>query len=70
MNVVMPTAMVSMHQTAELSAGSARTAERGIRVLQALCQKYPTVQRNIASILAVAKDSTEIEDPQLHQVSQ
>mmetsp|Transcript_57428 Transcript_57428/g.113043 ORF Transcript_57428/g.113043 Transcript_57428/m.113043 type:complete len:91 (-) Transcript_57428:293-565(-) len=60
--------MVSMHQTPDLSAGSARTAERGIRILQALCKNYPSVKTNVASIMAVANnDSNEIQDTQLHQ---
>lgn len=67
MNVIMPTAMVSMHPTPELSAVSARTAERGIRILQVLCHKYPQVHGNVAAILAVAKNSNEMEDTPLHQ---
>ncbi len=58
MNVVMPTAMITMHQSEELSAGSARTAERGIRILKAL-RDYPTVMENIKAIVSVANDLEE-----------
>ena len=36
MNVIMPTAMVTMHQDPEQSANSARTSRRGLQLIQAL----------------------------------
>ena len=59
MNVVMPTAMITMHQDMELSAQSRITAERGYRVLRALYrnQEYPArdaVRENCQAILTVA----------------
>ena len=54
MNVVMPTAMITMHQDAELSDQSRTTAERGLAVLLALSDKA-LVQRNVRAIAAVAE---------------
>ena len=36
MNVIMPTAMITMHQDPEQSANSARTSRRGLQLIQAL----------------------------------
>lgn len=58
MNVIMPTAMITMHEDEELSAGSARTAKRGIRILRTL-KDYPAVVNNAKAILAVATDSED-----------
>ena len=56
MNVIMPTAMVTMHNDTTLSASSARTAQRGLRLLKALKEYSPEVIVNNANaILAVAK---------------
>lgn len=54
MNVVMPTAMSSMHTDPELSANAARTARRGIRVLKYLQDKNESVKTNCDAIRAVA----------------
>jgi len=60
MNVVMPTAMSSMHTDPELSANAARTARRGIRVLKYLQDKNESVKTNCDAIRAVAAgDDTE-----------
>merc|ERR1712046_173631 len=53
MNVVMPTAMVTMHQNEEQSASSKKTAQRGIRVWKAL-KTFPESIANAQAIRAVA----------------
>ena len=53
MNVVMPTAMVTMHQNEEQSASSKKTAQRGIRVWKAL-KTFPESIANAEAIRAVA----------------
>jgi hypothetical protein len=71
MNVIMPTAMVTMHQDAEQVANSARTAKRGVRVWKAL-KTFPDATANAKAILAVATNSLENNtqlDPKLVQVS-
>jgi hypothetical protein len=71
MNVIMPTAMVTMHQDAEMSANSAKTAERGVRMLRAL-KDLPEVRENAQAILTVATNSSVEggvnDDPELVQV--
>lgn len=54
MNVVMPTAMVTIHQDAAQSANSARTARRGIKVLQAVQNETPVFSNNLKAIQHVA----------------
>lgn len=54
MNVVMPTAMTSMHTDPELSNNAAKTAKRGIRVLKYLQDKDDSVKTNCDAIRAVA----------------
>lgn len=56
MNVIMPTAMITMHKDAELSKQSQKTAERGVRVLRALRGK-PLVQEECKAIADVANTS-------------
>ena len=67
MNVIMPTAMVTMHQSDELSESSARTSERGIRIVKALIQfeneenkaeNSNSVKSNVQAILKVANRKT------------
>lgn len=53
----MPTAMVSMHKDAVLSASSAKTAERGKRILKSLKDK-PAVTTNVAAIYAAASTNS------------
>ena len=53
MNVIMPTAMVTMHEDESLSAQSATTAARGIKVLAAL-KGISEVEQNCQAIQAVA----------------
>ena len=58
MNVIMPTAMVTMHQDPKLSEQSKLTAERGTKILASL-RDIPFVQENCKAILAVATDSPQ-----------
>jgi hypothetical protein len=55
MNVIMPTAMVTMHQDAEQSANSARTAQRGLALLQAVQQHNSAFVKNLSAIRQVAR---------------
>jgi hypothetical protein len=54
MNVVMPTAMITMHQDAEQSANSARTARKGRTVLKAVMEESPGFVENLRAIQTVA----------------
>ena len=54
MNVVMPTAMTSMHTDPEMSNNAALTAKRGTRVLKHLQDKDDSVKTNCDAIRAVA----------------
>ena len=54
MNVIMPTAMSTMHEQEELRQSSASTAERGLCVLKTLTGQNPLVEDNARAILAVA----------------
>lgn len=55
MNVIMPTAMISMHQDPEQSASSARTAERGLTVLNSVQQYNAAFAKNLSAIRQVAQ---------------
>ncbi|KAL3923226.1 MAG: hypothetical protein SGILL_001771 [Bacillariaceae sp.] len=55
MNVVMPTAMVTMHENAENSAASARTAKQGAALLKAVKDETPALKENLRAIQAVAR---------------
>lgn len=60
MNVIMPTAMSTMHTDDTLQASSARTAERGIRILKHLATLDPDgVKPVCTAILAATSDSKE-----------
>jgi len=59
MNVVMPTAMSTMHETEELQQSSALTAERGLSVLEALAGEHHLVEDNARAILAAAATATD-----------
>lgn len=63
MNLIMPTGMVTMHEDPELSASSARTAERGARVLGALLEtdSRAAVRENCAAVFAVASGKAGID---------
>lgn len=61
MNVVMPTAMTSMHTDPELSSNAARTARRGMRVLKWLKDKDDSVKTNCQAILAAATGNSMID---------
>lgn len=58
MNVIMPTAMITMHTDATLSKQSQTTAERGTKLLASF-QEHPLVQDNVKAILAVATDNDD-----------
>jgi hypothetical protein len=55
MNVVMPTAMMSMHTDADLAANAAKTAKRAKIVLQQLSDSG-LVEENSQGILAAVTD--------------
>jgi hypothetical protein len=61
MNVIMPTAMSTMHQEKELRQSSSRTAKRGLCVLEALAGQQNSVKENAKAILDVASDQSEEE---------
>mmetsp|Transcript_30682 Transcript_30682/g.73618 ORF Transcript_30682/g.73618 Transcript_30682/m.73618 type:complete len:152 (+) Transcript_30682:373-828(+) len=68
MNVIMPTAMSTMHNEEELRKSSAKTAKRGLSVLATMAGEHPSVKSNAEAILDVAVgnkredgDSTPIE---------
>ena len=61
MNVIMPTAMVSMHEDEELSQSSAHTAKRGVRVLKALMDR-PGMKDQCQAIYDVAVGSHDVDD--------
>ena len=54
MNVIMPTAMKTMHQDVELQQQSAITANRGARLLKYLRNINDQVEPNCKAILEVA----------------
>ena len=57
MNVIMPTAMSTMHTEASLQANSSRTAARGITILKYLAKLYPEhVKSACEAIMATAGD--------------
>eukprot|EP00980_Cylindrotheca_fusiformis_P007849 scaffold1669_cov129-Cylindrotheca_fusiformis.AAC.60 len=58
MNVIMPTAMKTMHQDDELRQSSSRTARRAFCVLQALAGKHPSVENNAKAVQVVASNKT------------
>lgn len=57
MNVIMPTAMMTMHQDPDLQAQSALTGSRGARLLEFLGQLSPEVDTNCKAIFVVASDT-------------
>ena len=59
MNVVMPTAMSTIHDEEELRQSSSRTATRGLSVLTAIAGEDPSVKSNAEAILNVAMDRKE-----------
>ena len=66
MNVIMPTAMMTMHDNAEAAASSKITSLRGQRLLQSVVEFSPRIPRNIQAIQQAAgmtnpADSTLIE---------
>lgn len=63
MNVIMPVAMTSMHEDVELSASSAKTAKRGIKILKAL-QDKPGTSQQCNAIYDVATGNVENKEDQ------
>jgi hypothetical protein len=64
MNVIMPTAMSSMHTDPELQQSSAKTAKRGIIVLKYLATLAPEeVKPTVEAILLAATAGAESTDP-------
>jgi hypothetical protein len=61
MNVIMPTAMSTMHKEKELQESSSRTAKRGLCVLEALVGQHDSVNENAKAIFGVASDQSEEE---------
>jgi hypothetical protein len=57
MNVIMPTAMMTMHQDPDLQAQSALTGSRGARLLEVLGHLNSDVFTNCEAIFAVASDT-------------
>ena len=69
MNVIMPTAMSTMHQQSELQENSRKTAERGVKILLAL-KSNPEVGTNAKAIHTAATGSEIFaEDLSLVEVS-
>lgn len=70
MNVVMPTAMITMHKDRELSQQSRITAERGLRVLSFLRNEESTAERtkdNCQAILSAANEERISEPGERHK---
>ncbi|KAG7340634.1 hypothetical protein IV203_024177 [Nitzschia inconspicua] len=61
MNVIMPTAMVTMHKDASQSANSARTAQRGLALLQAVQEHNTGIRKNVSAIRQVARRVQKID---------
>lgn len=72
MNVVMPTAMTTMHTDATLSASSAITAQRAKRIIKALIKDNPAMSENCAAIVtaALAESTMETNNDDLVNVSE
>lgn len=61
MNVIMPTAMVTMHKDPDLASNSLKTSRRGIKVLKELLNKPGAIEQ-CKAILNVAIGNVETED--------
>jgi hypothetical protein len=59
MNVVMPIAMITMHQDPALSKASRLTAARGIRLLGSVVQVSASIEANLKALLKAATVSEE-----------
>ena len=58
MNVVMPVAMITMHQDPALSAASKLTAARGARLLGSMISSSPSIQTNVEALMEAAATAT------------
>jgi len=58
MNVVMPTAMISMHEDKSLSAASKVTSIRGTRLLKSTMKFSPSIKKNVHALLEAAVVTT------------
>ena len=71
MNVVMPTAMSTMHNEDELRQSSVQTAKRGLSILATMAGEHQSVKSNAEAILKVALDNKGDDiDSTLVEVSQ
>lgn len=61
MNVIMPTAMKTMHEDEALAQSSAQTAQRGIKVLKVLMDK-PAMKKQCEAIYKVSVGSNNDDD--------
>eukprot|EP00551_Chaetoceros_affinis_P010490 CAMPEP_0203665068 /NCGR_PEP_ID=MMETSP0090-20130426/2337_1 /ASSEMBLY_ACC=CAM_ASM_001088 /TAXON_ID=426623 /ORGANISM="Chaetoceros affinis, Strain CCMP159" /LENGTH=256 /DNA_ID=CAMNT_0050528503 /DNA_START=48 /DNA_END=818 /DNA_ORIENTATION=- len=61
MNVIMPTAMVTMHEDPELANNSLKTSKRGIKVLKGILDK-PGAKEQCEAIRNVAIGNIELKD--------
>ncbi len=61
MNVIMPTAMVTMHKDPDLADNSLKTSQRGIKVLKALLDK-PGVKEQCEAIRSVAMGDVDMDE--------
>ncbi|CAJ1934158.1 unnamed protein product [Cylindrotheca closterium] len=57
MNVIMPTAMSTMHNEEDLRQSSVQTAKRGLSILATMTGEHQSVKSNAKAILNVALDS-------------
>jgi len=58
MNVVMPIAMISMHEDKSLSAASKVTSIRGTRLLKSTMKFSPSIKKNVHALLEAAVVTT------------
>lgn len=60
MNVIMPTAMKTMHQDPNLQEASAKTAKRGIKILNYLLTLYPQQVKNTCNdVMQATREAQE-----------
>lgn len=62
MNVVMPIAMITMHQDPALSAASKLTAARGIRLLGSVMEASGSIKENLSALLEAATKAEPTSD--------
>jgi hypothetical protein len=62
MNVIMPTAMSTMHTDKMLQHSSAKTARRGIKILNYLAKVYPDEVKSTCHAIVAAAEAAESSD--------